>query len=221
MKFVKPLLILLIVLASCKQDHKPKETITNFTIAFGSCNNQFAPNPFWNEIVKNNPDVWIWGGDIIYSDTEDMAILEQNYLTQKNKIKYANFSKNIDILATWDDHDYGLNDGGIEYIKKEASQQLFLDFINVSKDDERRNQEGVYFVKDYIVNNKTIKIILLDTRYFRTALTPDTESKKRYKPTISKGESMLGKVQWNWLEHQLLNSKASYNIIVKYSVFII
>jgi alkaline phosphatase D len=188
--------------------------MSNFTIAFGSCNNQFLVNPFWNEIAKNNPDIWIWGGDIIYSDTEDMAFLEENYIKQKNNPEYANFSKNIEILATWDDHDYGLNDGGADYSKKVASQQLFLDFIDVSKNDERRKQEGVYFSKDYVVENETIKIILLDTRYFRTALLPSTESKKRYQPMASNDATMLGKTQWNWLKNQLQNSKASYTIIV-------
>ncbi|PHS51815.1 MAG: alkaline phosphatase [Lutibacter sp.] len=214
MKYIKTLLILLFIITACKLDQKPTESSTNFTIAFGSCNNQFSPNPFWGEIAKNKPDVWIWGGDIIYSDTDDMTILAQNYLMQKKNIDYANFIKNIDILATWDDHDYGLNDGGAEYIKKEASQQLFLDFIDVSKDDDRRNQKGVYFAKEYTINNKNIKIILLDTRYFRTALTPDIDSEKRYKPTISSDETMLGETQWNWLENQLQNSKASYTVIV-------
>ncbi|WP_435254468.1 hypothetical protein [Tenacibaculum sp. A30] len=34
----------------------------NFTIAFGSCNNQKLDNPFWQDIVSLQPDVWIWGG---------------------------------------------------------------------------------------------------------------------------------------------------------------
>jgi alkaline phosphatase D len=214
MKYLKLLIILLFAITSCKSDQKTKATMSNFTIAFGSCNNQFLVNPFWNEIAKNNPDIWIWGGDIIYSDTEDMAFLEENYIKQKNNPEYANFSKNIEILATWDDHDYGLNDGGADYSKKVASQQLFLDFIDVSKNDERRKQEGVYFSKDYVVENETIKIILLDTRYFRTALLPSTESKKRYQPMASNDATMLGKTQWNWLKNQLQNSKASYTIIV-------
>jgi alkaline phosphatase D len=214
MKYLKTLLILLFATTSCKSDQKTKETVSNFTIAFGSCNNQFLVNPFWNEIAKKKPDIWIWGGDIIYSDTEDMAFLEENYKMQKNNPEYANFTKNIEILATWDDHDYGLNDGGADYSKKAASQQLFLDFIDVSKNDKRRKQEGVYFSKDYIVENETIKIILLDTRYFRTALSPSTEWKKRYQPMVSSDATMLGKTQWDWLKNQLQNSKVSYTIIV-------
>ncbi|WP_456375988.1 alkaline phosphatase D family protein [Lutibacter sp.] len=221
MKYLKSLLILLFTIISCKTDVKPKNEIVNatektsdFIIAFGSCNNQVLPNTLWKEIKKNKPTIWIWGGDVIYSDTEDMAYMEDNYLKQKNNVDYANFSKNIEILATWDDHDYGVNDGGIEYPKKDEAQQLFLDFLEVPKNDKRRKQKGVYFSKDYTVNTKTIKIIVLDTRYFRTALTKDTESKKRYKPNTSTNGTILGKTQWNWLKTQLENSKASYTIIV-------
>ncbi|MCF6167626.1 alkaline phosphatase D family protein [Lutibacter sp.] len=220
MNYFKLFLFLLVTLISCKTEEKQKQvsdskiTKPNFIIAFGSCNNQNLPNTLWKEILKNNPDVWIWGGDVIYADTENMDYLKQNYSVQKNNNDYLNFSKNIDVLATWDDHDYGMNDGGSEYPKKVASQQLFLDFFNIPKNDKRRKQEGVYFSKDFTVTNKTIKIILLDTRYFRSALTPDTKTKKRYKPNKYGEGTMLGETQWNWLKSQLENSKASYTIIV-------
>jgi len=220
MNYFKLFIFLLVTLISCKTEEKQKQvtnskiTKTDFIIAFGSCNNQNLPNTLWKEILKNNPDVWIWGGDVIYADTENMNYLEQNYLQQKNNNDYLNFSKNIDVLATWDDHDYGMNDGGAGYPKKAASQQLFLDFFNIPKNDERRKQEGVYFSKNFTVINKTIKVILLDTRYFRSALTPDTETKKRYKPNKYGEGTMLGETQWNWLKDQLENSKASYTIIV-------
>ena len=50
-----------------------------FTIAFGSCDNQKINNELWPAIDSNNPSVWIWGGDNVYSDTEDMHFLENNY----------------------------------------------------------------------------------------------------------------------------------------------
>jgi alkaline phosphatase D len=221
MKYFKYLSFFFLILVSCKTNTEQQDKIVssevvskNFIIAFGSCNNQEMPNFLWKEILKNNPTVWIWGGDIIYSDTEDMAFMAKNYQRQKNDPDYANFIKNIDILATWDDHDFGLNDGGIEYPKKAEAQDLFLDFIDVEKDDNRRQQEGVYFAKDYKVNDETIKIILLDTRYFRTALSQDTKTKKKYKPNTYGEGSMLGDTQWEWLTNQLKSSKASFNIIV-------
>jgi len=221
MNYLKTALFLLLIITSCKTEQKSKKenptannSTSDFVIAFGSCNNQVLPNTFWKEIKKNNPALWIWGGDVIYSDTEDMNYLEENYLKQKNNAEYASFAKNIEILATWDDHDYGVNDGGTEYPKKAEAQQLFLDFIGVAKNDERRTQEGVYFAKDYTINNETVKVIILDTRYFRTALTEDTESKKRYKPNTFGNGTMLGETQWKWLENQLKNSNASFTIIM-------
>lgn len=221
MNHFKTILFLFLLISSCNPAEKqkndlivPNETNADFVIAFGSCNNQTLPNPMWREIEKNKPNVWIWGGDVIYTDTYDMAYMAENYRKQKNNADYAAFDKKVEVLGTWDDHDYGLNDGGVEYPKKAEAQQLFLDFLDVAKNDVRRKQEGVYFAKDYSVNNKTIKIILLDTRYFRTELTADNETEKRFKPNVYGEGTMLGETQWEWLKNELQNSKAACNIIV-------
>lgn len=221
MKLYRILFLLCLALSACKTSSENNGTeansdnyISDFTIAFGSCNNQFIENPFWDEIKKNNPDVWIWGGDIIYSDTYDMAVLENNYKKLKTNKAYSEFASEIEILATWDDHDYGINDGGIEYSEKEASKQLFLDFLDIPENSSRRIQEGVFFAKDFVINDNSIKIIILDTRYFRTSLTKDTNSNKRYKPNNYGEGSILGETQWNWLKKELESSKASFNIII-------
>jgi len=211
MNYFKSFILLFFIITACKTSEKNK---THFTIAFGSCNNQVLENTLWTAIKKNNPDVWIWGGDVIYSDTDDMNYMAQNYLKQKSNAAYSNFIKNMDVLATWDDHDYGINDGGFEYAQKEAAQQLFLDFFDVPENDARRQQEGIYFAKDDTIENNSIKIILLDTRYCRTALTQDTLTEKRYKPNVYGQGTILGEIQWEWLENELRKSKASFNIIV-------
>lgn len=211
MKKIYCVILIIATFYSCNKNNIAKD---NITIAFGSCNNQVLENTLWHEISKNAPSLWIWGGDIIYSDTDDMNFMEQNYLKQKNDTAYSNFIKNVDVLGTWDDHDYGLNDGGVEYAKKAEAQQLFLDFFDVPKNDKRRQQKGIYFSKDYHLNEKNIKIIILDTRYFRTALTPDTLTSKRYLPNNNLSGTMLGKEQWQWLTEELNNSKAAFNIVM-------
>jgi alkaline phosphatase D len=186
----------------------------DFIISFGSGNNQQKENPFWDEILSQKPDVWIWGGDNIYCDTEDVNTLKKCYEVQLNKPDYQRFTKHTNIIGVWDDHDYGVNDGGVEYPIKEASQELFLDFIDVLCLSDRRSQKGTYHSIDYHIKGKIIKIILLDTRYFRTALTKDPSPKKRYKPN-KKGEgTMLGVTQWKWLENTLKHSDADYNVIM-------
>ena len=220
MKKIFSILVLSLFIFSCsvqkkitnKQSKIQKET-TDFTIAFGSGNNQKKDNLFWQDILDNNADVWIWGGDNIYCDTADMQVLEKCYSKQKNKPAYQNFIKNIDVIGMWDDHDYGLNDGGNEYEQKAASQQLFLDFLDVPKVDKRRIRKGTYSSQTYEIDGQKVKIIILDTRYFRTSLTKDTETRKRYKPNVQGDGTMLGNAQWKWLENELTNSDADYNII--------
>ena len=221
MSCFKYIFFLFLILISCKTNAKQHDKTLSyqvdsydFVIAFGSCNNQVLPNVLWNEILKNKPDVWIWGGDVIYTTAEDIAVMQKDYQKQKRNPEYADFIKNVEVIGTWDDHDYGLNDGGKENSKKAEAQTLFLDFIDTDKTDKKRAQEGVYFTKDYAIDNKIIKIIILDTRYFRTALTPDGLTRKRYKPNAYGEGSMLGKAQWEWLANELQNSKASFNIIV-------
>jgi alkaline phosphatase D len=186
----------------------------DFVISFGSGNNQQKENPFWNDILTHKPNVWIWGGDNIYCDTEDAKVLKKCYEVQLNKPDYQDFKKNVENIGVWDDHDYGVNDGGAEYPTKVASQELFLDFLDVLCLSDRRSQKGTYHSVDYTAKGKTIKIILLDTRYFRSPLTKDPSPKRRYKPNKDKNATMLGATQWNWLESTLNNSDADYNIIV-------
>ena len=209
-----------LLLTSCKPDKKETKQSEkqnnpyDFVIAFGSCNNQNLPNPFWNEILQNNPNIWIWGGDIIYADTDNMKLMKSYYDQVKNDSVYSKFSKKAELLGTWDDHDYGLNDGGEEYTKKDSAQQLFLDFFDVSKNDIRRTRKGVYNSKTYTINNKTIKVIVLDTRYFRTPLSKDPTGEKRYIPDTTSSGTMLGEEQWEWLENELKNTTADFNIIM-------
>jgi len=187
--------------------------ITNFTLSFGSCNNQAIQNKMWREIVKNRPNVWVWGGDVIYCDTQNMAFMKHNYTKEKADTAYQTFLKKIPVIGTWDDHDFGINDGGSENVKKDSVQQLFLDFLNVPKNDIRRHRKGVYFSKTYNQNGHNVKVIVLDTRYFRTKLTKDPTGKKRYIPNKYGKGTMLGKAQWQWLKQELDSSKADFNII--------
>ena len=212
-------LLTFILLFSCNHKNSSGKPSTNnievdFTIAFGSCNNQRLPNVLWKEILKNNPDVWVWGGDNIYADTDDMKIMRSYYNEVKNNEDYKNFKSKVEVIGTWDDHDFGINDGGTEFIKKDSAQQLFLDFFDVPLNDPRRDRRGVYYSRKFIVGDKSIKTIILDTRYFRTALTTDPSGNQRYIPNVNNEGTILGNVQWTWLENELINSIADFNIIM-------
>ena len=207
----------IILFLSCATQQKKPVNVDNsadFTLAFGSCNKTDIPNLLWDDILKIKPDVWVWGGDNIYADTDDMVKLKHMYAAQ-NKIDGYNALQNATtILGTWDDHDYGLNDGGEEFSAKAESQKMFLDFMNVAKNDPLWKQEGIYTAKEFKLEEGTIKIIILDTRYFRTQLRPDTETGKRIKPNVYGEGTLLGETQWKWLEKELNETRSDFNVIV-------
>ncbi len=215
------LFTLLLLMFSCKpMQNKNKEkqfaeeVNSDFTIAFGSCNKTKKNNVLWDDVLAVKPDLWAWGGDIIYADTENMDTLHKMYAAQKNLPSYAEIVDSIPIIGTWDDHDYGLNDGGKEFSAKKGSQQEFLDFMDVPKDSPRRKQEGVYTLHSYNTPKGKVNVIVLDTRYFRTALTEDLEISKRNKPNVYGEGTILGKEQWLWFKDVLTKSDADFNVIL-------
>ena len=210
-------ILALFILVGCKSTKQPATSAIqkpDFTIAFGSCNKSDLDNLLWDDIADTNPDIWIWGGDNVYADTDNMEELREEYNAQNEVREYKKLKKRVPVIGTWDDHDYGLNDGGVEFQAKQGSQQQFLDFMGVAEDSPRRYQEGVYTSHDYNLPFGRIKVIVLDTRYFRTALTLDTETEKRTKPNEYGQGTVLGKTQWKWLENTLKTSKANFNVII-------
>ena len=196
------------------KDSPKEKTQTDLTIAFGSCNNQRVKSPIWNGISDANPDLFIWGGDIVYSDTKDMDKMRMAYDVVLSDSGYVALTKKTKITGTWDDHDYGLNDGGAEWEFKDSVQQILLDFLQVEKKDPRRNQKGVYHSMVLNKKGKSVKIIVLDTRYFRTGLTKDPSGEKRYVPNPYGDGTMLGEAQWQWLEEELSDPNIDFNLIV-------
>ncbi len=114
------------------QKWNTKRAIT--TIAFGSCDRQDLPQDIWKAVAQNQPDLWIWTGDNIYGDSDDMKVLHDKYMKQKSGKDYSAFRKKTQITGIWDDHDFGVNDGGKEYPYKRESKKLMLDFLDVPRD---------------------------------------------------------------------------------------
>ncbi len=209
-----PLLIILVLSLCCSctsrsQSDNPVDA-RQTTIAFGSCAHEYEPVPAFRAIVDSNPDIFVWLGDMVYGDTHDMSVLKKKYDQLKNKPEYQKLINAMPVIGVWDDHDYGINDGGKNYSKKDESKQLALEFLDVPDTDPRFGYDGLYSSYDMISNEKLIKIILLDTRYFRDTLDPDNETGNKYLP--NKSGDILGEEQWKWLEKELTDSADLYII---------
>ena len=66
--------------------------------------------------------------------------------------------------------------------------------------------------------NKKIKIVSLDTRYFKDdfILNQDRSLNKKYKIDYNKNKTILGKEQWKWLNNEL---KKEYDLLILLSSF--
>ena len=179
------------------------------TIAFGSCfNPKHKKFQIFDGILKQEPDLFLFLGDNIYGDTNDMEVLKAKYAELDAVPGFAKLRETSRVLGTWDDHDYGINDGGNTYKMRKESAEIFLDFFKVPADSPPRQREGIYSSHTFGPKGKVCQIILLDTRYFRDVL-PRTKEKKKpgtvgwYKPTDDTSMTQLGQEQWKWLEEQL------------------
>ncbi len=187
-------------------------------IAFGSCSRQSSEEQLWEEIVRLKPDLWIWGGDNIYGDTHDMEVMKKKYDQQKNRPSYQHLLRTCPVTGTWDDHDYGINDGGKHYSKKQESKLLALSFLDIPSSHPVHKREGLYHSYTLGKAPRDILILNLDTRWFRDTIYKEfyfdsATNRRRYRYLPNEDGDILGEAQWKWLEDEIRKTKAAFIII--------
>ncbi len=183
---------------------KPSSSDPVTRVLFGSCVKQEFPTPIFQTMISVPADLAIFLGDNIYADTSDMAVMRAKYDQLAANKDFAKLRAAVPILATWDDHDYGVNDGGADFSMREAAQKEFLRFWNEPEDSPRHGREGVYDAHIFGPKGKRLQVILLDTRYFRSPLkTGKPRVGGPYVPDADPSKTMLGDEQWKWLSEQL------------------
>lgn len=184
-------------------------------IAFGSCGDQTKPQPIWSPILADAPDLFLLLGDNVYADTDNPVELQAAYNTLGNIPGFQRLRESTPIMATWDDHDYGQNDIGRDYVSKEASRQIMLDFFGEPPDSERRTRpDGIYTSHTFGQEGRRVQVILLDLRWNRGDLMAlsdpqqlawrEAQQMGPYEANLRGDAELLGEAQWSWLEEQLL-----------------
>ena len=193
-------------------------------LAFVSCIEQNNPDrTIWKSLIQEEPDAVLFMGDNVYADTPEfrntpnLEIARAEYEKLNQIVEFRELEKTASFHATWDDHDYLLNDGGFENALKDESQKLFMDFWQIPEDSERASTPGIYGADWVTKNNYQIQIILLDTRYFRSNIKlqpPTTQCPLlNFVPTDDPNATVLGEAQWKWLGSRLKKT-ADLHIIV-------
>lgn len=224
-KFLYIFLVVSVVANSCKKEITPKYSpeeynddptvLTDF--AFGSCATQMdyyalTPVPdkaIFTSIVNKKPQLYIAGGDNVYADI--IAVLPGNvdyintsYRQMWRDPDFKNLKTNVPIIATWDDHDFGQNDGTSANPAKVVAKNAFLSWWKIPDDSPIRKRDGVYQTYYYGPKDKRVQIILLDTRYFQSPKGQlPLAGLSGYALQNDPKKTILGTAQWAWFKEEL------------------
>jgi PhoD-like phosphatase len=147
------------------------------------------------------------------------------------------------VTGTIDDHDYGTNNGDINYKYKRESAMAFVDFLgeppSSPMSQRARDGHGVYGVKlidfdrpfgsrvlteeeagidpDSVGSDNQVsysnKSVAIFVLDIRSFKTPWSEGRDRFR--INPEGDFLGERQWHWLEKALKRSKAAVHVVVQ------
>ena len=187
----------------------PAASTTRLRVGVASCADQRKPQPIWDAVLAESPDFFVFAGDNVYASEQPFEVskLHAAYMELSAKPNFERLRSTMPHMAVWDDHDYGVNDGGTEFPHKQASKDEFVRFWQLAADDPRRMRDGLYHAQTLTAGTHRVQIIGLDLRWFRSPWRPTDErgvaGKERYLPDADPTKTMLGDTQWRWLEAQL------------------
>lgn len=185
----------------------PASSAVLTNIVFGSCHTAERPIPILDRIAADKPDLAVYLGDNVYGDAYagDMALpeLRTQYAMLAARPEFQRLRAAVPMLATWDDHDFGLNDAGGNFSGKGLSKRIFETFWGTGA--RTASRDGVYDSVIFGPESRRVQLILLDTRYARSPLTryPANDPRGRYAPSEDPAQRMLSEAQWAWLEEEL------------------
>lgn len=184
-------------------------------IAVGSCN-RHKQEGIWDIVSHHKPEKLILLGDNIYADKRKGFTIGFGMFEEANpfelSLEYARLGADqsfqdmiqeigglSNVYAIYDDHDFGIDNGGAHYQFKQESRDEFNKFFQVDYSQSHREtlEDGVY--SSHIIETNIngvvlrIKVIMLDVRYNRV-LEPSASC------------DFLGDKQWEWLERELDSS---------------
>lgn len=204
----------LLVFLSCNKDsanYDPNRTLNR--ICFGSCSTQHNDNhDIFRRIKAQNPDLYIAAGDNIYGDFFAILPGTEDYITsawknQFSKKPVSDLYNSVETLATWDDHDYGENDGVVTNTAKHYAKRLFLEYFKVPANHPRRfNPSGeIYAVHEYGDAEHRVQVLLLDLRWAHTPykVGGPAGALSGYDTIMDPNARMMSDEQWEWLKNQL------------------
>ena len=186
----------------------------DFSVLAGSCNYENetvydrpgkpygSDHDIYQQMATEDAEVMLWVGDNWYYrevdfDSEQSLIYRVTRDRQQAHLqpifhKFANY-------AAWDDHDFGPNNSGADFIFKEQALNIFKH--SWGNPSYGMPEQAGAFTK---IGYNDVEFFMLDNRY----------NKSHENALDGPDKHFYGKAQLDWLKNGLLGSYASFKIIV-------
>ncbi|NBC21622.1 MAG: alkaline phosphatase family protein [Alphaproteobacteria bacterium] len=194
----------------------PGEQTPVTRILVGSCNDEENESPVLQTIAGEEADLFLMVGDNVYGDRDgrayanndpDLTELRESFADLAARPEFRAARAAHPMMVAWDDHDYGANDAGGDFVFRGFAERIHEVFWGL-EDEDVGAWDGTYYARRFGPEGQRVQVIMLDTRSFRSPLVPTDEwgetGKERYLPAPeTRMQDMLGAAQWTWLENQL------------------
>ena len=189
---------------------RPHLDDTHFLIGGGVAELNNKTDDIFYAMKKMNSDFMIWMGNNIESDLDenniDFRSLVDQYVKTRSNAALNEFLQSTPQIATWDEVDYGMENGGNEWALKDTAFYVFdMFWPNSLKKTYNYTfwDYGVY--QKYAYND--IDLFLLDARFFREKTTDNSPS-------------LFGDTQIERLFEEINKSGATFTFIVSPTPFL-
>ncbi len=147
----------------------------NPKIGVASCFDDRQPNmtPIWQEYLNQKTDINFFIGDNSYADKIDQkwgieankSQLWRRYAETFERLYFYHSSMLTPTLFLWDDHDYGLNNGGRDFKYKKDALEVFKAFYPLK---EIRGVYSFTLGAGSLFKAFNQNFLFIDARYFRS-----------------------------------------------------
>jgi alkaline phosphatase D len=166
-------------------------------LAVASCTPS-ADHPVWRRIETEEPHAIVLLGDSPYIDSTDLAAQRRAHRAFLSIPSLSRMVRTTPLWSTWDDHDYGRDNGDGTLDGKENVRRAYLE----SRPQARYGDDGLGIYTR--VRYGPVDVFLLDLRWF-AGLEAAAD--------VASGRSLLGARQRAWLEDALRRSDASFKLL--------
>jgi len=185
------------------------EAPARVVLGFGSCASS-EPNAIWDRVVAEGCEGFVFLGDSPYIDTDRLELARQRHRAFLAPPGIARVIASMPTWWTWDDHDFGVNDGHGDFHGKHVARTAFVEYR--ANGSFGQDLDGTPSVDRFGAGRGVhtsfrrgpIEVLLLDPRWF-----------SRTEPSWADPDepTCLGARQWAWLRSRLRASDAPFKVL--------